>query len=191
MGKSPSPQITGILEAINQGNAEARKDLFAVVYDELRRMARFKMARETPGHTLQPTALVHEVYIRLMSTEENRWESRAHFFSAAAEAMRRILIEHVRKKMAQKRNRNQRKIDLDETMLAQEPRLDELFTLDAALTRLEQQDQQMSDVVKLRFYVGLTVQETAEALGTSPRSVDRLWAAARAWIVRELRKQNQ
>jgi RNA polymerase sigma factor (TIGR02999 family) len=163
--------------------------LFDAVYQELRKMARFKMAQERPGHTLQPTALVHEAYIRLMADDGSRWENRAHFFSAAAEAMRRILIEHARRKLANKRQANLERIDLDETLAVQDPKTDDLMMLDEALTRLESHDKQMSEVLKLRFFVGLTVQETAEVLNSSPRTVDRQWAAARAWLYREIRKK--
>ena len=183
-------QITRILEAVNGGDLEAAQALFALVYDELRRMARSRMARESPGHTLQPTALVHEAYIRLMGDENLRFENRAHFFTAAAEAMRRILIEHARKKRSGKRQGGRQRIGLMETMAVQEPAPDEVSALDEALSRLERKDRQMSDVLKLRFFVGLTVQETAEALSLSPRTVDRQWAAARAWLTREIRKSS-
>jgi RNA polymerase sigma factor (TIGR02999 family) len=185
-----SSNITKILAAINQGNSDAPQDLFAAVYQELRKMARSKMAQERPGHTLQPTALVHEAYIRLMAGEGSRWENRAHFFSAAAESMRRILIEHARRKLANKRHANLERIDLDETLAVQDPKAGDLIALDEALSRLEVHDKQMSEVIKLRFFVGLTVQETAEILNLSARTVDRQWAAARAWLYREMRKKN-
>jgi RNA polymerase sigma factor (TIGR02999 family) len=188
MDRQPPEKITLLLHAINQGDAHASENLFTLIYQELRKMARAKMAREAPGHTLQPTALVHEAYIRLMSGEGSTWQNRAHFFGAAAEAMRRILIEHARRKLSDKRQGNRKKIDLEETMIVQEPEADELLALDEALTRLEQQDRQMSDVLKLRFFVGLTVDETAEALGLSPRTVNRHWTAVRAWLTRELKK---
>lgn len=188
---SASHKITQILDLMNKGDAEASQDLFAVVYTELRKMARNRMARESPGHTLQPTALVHEAYIRLMADEGSRFQNRAHFFSAAAEAMRRILIEHARRRNRNKRQGNMQRIDLDETLVIQEPKADELLELDEALSRLEQHDKEMSDVLKLRFFVGLTVQETAEVLNAAPRTVDRQWAAARAWLYREMRKNQK
>jgi RNA polymerase sigma factor (TIGR02999 family) len=191
MARQPSPQITRLLEAIHKGDRGAAEDLFTLVYDELRRMARARMARERAGHTLQPTALVHEVYVRLMAGEGAHFENRAHFFSAAAEAMRRILIEHARKKFSEKRQGARRKIELEETMAIQEPPEDELLALDEALTRLESRDRVMTDVLKLRFFVGLTVPETAEALGISPRTVDRNWTAARAWLTREITRGRQ
>ena len=186
----PQQRVTLLLQAINRGEESATQELFALVYNELRRMARSRMARESPGHTLQPTALVHEAYIRLFTEEGGGFENRAHFFAAAAEAMRRILIEHARKKLSAKRQGNRQRIELDETMAIQEPGSDQLAALDEALVRLEQRDRQMSDVLKLRFFVGLTVAETAEALGISPRTVDRQWTAARAWITREIRKKD-
>lgn len=184
-------RITRLLEAVNRGDPDATQNLFSLVYGELRRMARSKMARESPGHTLQPTALVHEAYIRLIAEVDPGFENRAHFFSAAAEAMRRILIEHARKKRSDKRQGNRQRVELMETMAVQEPAPDEVAALDEALSRLEAKDRQMSDVLKLRFFVGLTVQETAEALSLAPRTVDRQWAAARAWITREIRKKPQ
>ena len=187
---SASHKITRILELINKGNIEASQDLFTVVYNELRKMARSQMARESPGHTLQATALVHEAYIRLMADQGSRFQNKAHFFSAAAEAMRRILIEHARRKNRNKRQGNMQRIDLDETLMIQEPKDEELLVLDEALSRLEKHDKEMSDVLKLRFFVGLTVQETAEMLDIAPRTIDRQWAAARAWLYREMRKNS-
>jgi RNA polymerase sigma factor (TIGR02999 family) len=191
MKSSASHKITRLLDLINQGHNEASSDLFSIVYMELRKIARNRMARESPGHTLQPTALVHEAYIRLMADESSRFENRAHFFSAAAEAMRRILIEHARKKNRNKRQGNMQRIDLDETLAVQEPKADELLELDEALSKLEQHDKQMSDVLKMRFFVGLTVQETAEILNAAPRTIDRQWAAARAWLYREMQKNKK
>src|SRR5262245_14013579 len=141
-------RITELLEAVNQGDQNALQDLFNAVYNELRRMARARMAHERPDHTLQPTALVHEAYMRLVGKQQIRFENRAHFFSAAAEAMRRILIDHARKKISHKRPENQQRILLDETMIAQEPGNDDLIALDEALTRLQALDHQMSDVLK-------------------------------------------
>jgi RNA polymerase sigma factor (TIGR02999 family) len=189
MPDHPPHRITELLQAINQGDLNAIQDLFTVVYEELRKMARARMAQERPNHTLQPTALVHEAYMRLMGNQQMHFENRSHFFSAAAEAMRRILIDHARKKISQKRDGQSRTIELNETMVAQDPSHDELLILDEALTRLQNQDRQMSDVLKLRFFVGLTVQETADALCIAPRTVDRDWAAARAWLTREIRKK--
>ncbi len=187
---SASHKITRILDLINKGDIEASQDLFTLVYNELRKMARSQMARESPGHTLQATALVHEAYIRLMADEGSRFQNKAHFFTAAAEAMRRILIEHARRKSRNKRQGNMQRIDLDETLMIQEPKDEELLVLDEALSRLEKHDKEMSDVLKLRFFVGLTVQETAEMLNIAPRTIDRQWAAARAWLYREMQKNS-
>jgi RNA polymerase sigma factor (TIGR02999 family) len=188
MGNHTPERITELLQAIHQGDPNAIQDLFSVVYGELRKMARARMAHERPNHTLQPTALVHEAYLRLLGNDRMRFENRSHFFAAAGEAMRRILIDHARKKSTTKRNAPGR-IALDETMIAQNPTRDDLAVLDEAITRLQHLDRQMSDVLKLRFFVGLTVPETAEALGIAPRTVDRQWAAARAWLTREIRKK--
>ena len=188
---SASHKITRILDLINKGDIEASQDLFSLVYNELRKMARSQMARESPGHTLQATAFVHEAYIRLMADEGSRFQNKAHFFTAAAEAMRRILIEHARRKNRNKRQGNMQRIDLDETLMIQEPKDEELLVLDEALSRLEKHDKEMSDVLKLRFFVGLTVQETAEMLNIAPRTIDRQWAAARAWLYREMRKNSR
>ena len=188
---SASHKITRILDLINKGDIEASQDLFTLVYNELRKMARSQMARESPGHTLQATALVHEAYIRLMADEGSRFQNKAHFFTAAAEAMRRILIEHARRKNRNKRQGNLKRIDLDETLMIQEPKDEELLVLDEALSRLEKHDKEMSDVLKLRFFIGLTVQETAEMLNIAPRTIDRQWAAARAWLYREMQKNSR
>ena len=187
MPETPPPhQVTRILEAISSGSKEAADELLALVYAELRKMARAKMAREKPGQTLQPTALVHEAYLCLMGDEEPRWENRAHFFTAAAEAMRRILIDRARSKATAKHGGDRRRVELESSAGAQQPRIEMLLALDEALDRLEGLDDRMAKVVKLRYFAGLTVKETALALGLSPRSVNRHWAAARAWLHREM-----
>lgn len=183
---SDSP-ITRILQAIKEGDLGASNQLVPLVYDELRRIARSQMAREAPGQTLQPTALVHEAYIRLIGKENPTWENRAHFFAAAAEAMRRILIERARSRSRLKRGRNPHRIDLKPEMISTEPDPDELLALDAALKHLEAKDETMSTVVKLRYFGGLTGDEIAEMLGISARNVDRIWSSARAWLQRELK----
>ena len=157
-----------------------------MVYDELRRLARQRMARERPGQTLQPTALVHEAYMRLGGDDTPRWENRGHFFAAAAESMRRILVERARRYSRDKHGAGQRRITLDEGAAEWEERAPEVLAVDQVLERLEERDPAMARVVKLRYFVGLTVPETAEALDLSPRSVNRLWTAARAWLFREL-----
>lgn len=180
-------RITRILQAITDGDEHASDQLVPLVYDELRRIARAQMSREGPGQTLQPTALVHEAYIRLLGKENPIWENRSHFFAAAAEAMRRILIERARSRSRLKRGRNPHRVDLNPSMLSTEPDPDELLALDAALKRLEAKDVLMSRVVMLRYFGGLTGEEIAGMLGISARSVDRTWVAARAWLQRELK----
>lgn len=184
---SPEPgQVTQILEAIGAGDAAAEDLLLPVVYEELRRIARARMAGERAGHTLQPTALVHEAYLRLLGTGHPRWENRAHFYTAAAEAMRRILIERARRRARQKRGGDRRRVELDSSVGSWEPPSAELLALNEALTRLESLDPEMSRVVKLRYFAGLTIEEIARALRTSERTVSRRWSGARAWLYAEL-----
>lgn len=180
-----SHEVTQILEAISAGDDRAADELFTVVYDELRNIARSFMAQERADHTLQPTAVVHEAYVRLLGEETPRWENRAHFFATAAEAMRRILVDHARRKTSLKRGGDRRRAVLPD-LPAPDARLEELLSLDEALGRLEERDEPMARVVKLRYFAGLSVAETASALGTSPRSVNRAWTASRAWLRREL-----
>ncbi|MEM1180430.1 MAG: ECF-type sigma factor [Acidobacteriota bacterium] len=168
--------------------------LLAEVYDELRRLARARMARERPGQTLEPTALVHEAWLRLGGDKSRHWDHRGHFFAAAAEAMRRILIERARRIGRHRHGGGQRRTSLGATLADgwspdASTRLDvaELLALDGALDRLAQRDEAMANVVRLRFWAGLTVDEAAEALDLSARSVSRKWTAARAWLLRELR----
>ena len=188
---SPSRRVTLLIEQIGSGNLYAAEELLPLVYEEMRRLARARLAREAPGHTLAPTGLVHEAYLRLVEDPEMRWENRAHFFAAAAEAMRRILIERARRYARQKHGGGRRRVSVDEDVLGSEPRAEELLDLDRALGKLEARDTVMARVVKLRYFGGLTVEETAQALDTSARSVNRLWTAARAWLARELRLQEE
>jgi RNA polymerase sigma factor (TIGR02999 family) len=176
--------ITRLLAEAAQGSEAARADLWQEVYGELRRLARSKLARES-GQTLQTTALVHEAYLRLTGGDAVvAWENRRHFFAAAAEAMRRVLIDQARSRGAAKRGAGQRPIALGELQVAigGDLEADELLALDEALTRLGELDPARARVVELRFFAGLTEVETAQVLGTSPRSVSRLWAGARAWL---------
>lgn len=179
-------ELTTILAAMTAGDAEAADRLLPLVYGELRALARMKMAREGAGHTLQPTALVHEAYLRLFGRSRPRWENRAHFFGAAAEAMRRILIERARRRARLKRGASPRRVPLVELPDEQTLHAEELLSLDRALDRLEALDSSMARVVTLRYFAGLTVDETAAALDVAPRTVDRQWTAARAWLQREL-----
>jgi RNA polymerase sigma factor (TIGR02999 family) len=182
--KTPGPsQITEILESINSGDRGGIDQLFPLVYDTLRKMARKRMAQESRS-TLQTTALVHEVYLRLLQDQQPHWENRRHFFAIAAEAMRRILVENARRRSSLKRGGNRKPVVFSENMVGVDSDPELLITFDQALTRLQTQDKNMSDVVKFRCFAGLTVKETALAMGISPRNVDRYWAAARAWLYR-------
>ncbi len=180
-------QVTRLLQDARGGDRPAAEELLPVVYGELRRLAGARMAREAPGQTLQPTALVHEAYLRLVKDPDLGWENRRHFFAAAAEAMRRILIERARRYGRHKHGAGQRRVVLDHDLAIAEPDADELLSLDRCLDRLEQRDPAMAGVVKLRFFAGLTVDETAAALAISPRQVARLWSGARAWLRREMK----
>jgi len=175
--------VTRILADIEQGDAKAAEELLPLVYDELRKLAAQKMAQENPGLTLQATALVHDAYLRLVDvTKAQHWNSRGHFFMAAAEAMRRILIERARRKGLGNRER----IPLDDLQLAVPERSLGIVTVDEALTQLERQDPQAGQLVKLRFFAGLTMPQAAEVLGIPLRSAERNWTYARTWLQREL-----
>jgi RNA polymerase sigma factor (TIGR02999 family) len=160
--------------------------LFPLVYDELRTLARAQLRNERPDHTLQPTALVHEAWLRLLGSSKPAWNDRPHFFRAAAEAMRRILIDHARKRTRDKRGGRQVRVELDDVHAAPADDQDRLLALDDAFRRLEKQDPGAADVVRLRFYAGLSVAETAHATGLSERTVKREWAFARAWLYQAL-----
>ncbi len=183
-------EITRIMSAIEQGNPEAAGQLLPFVYDELRRLAAQRLAQEKPGQTLQPTALVHEAYLRLLGEEgvAQSWDGRGHFFAAAAEAMRRILIENVRRKAAAKHGGQARRVSFDEALSINEEEPDRLVALDEALAELEKHDPQAAQLVKLRFFAGLTHQQAAEVLGITRRAADRLWALARAWLHQRLQE---
>lgn len=185
MTEPRSHDVTRLLAAMTAGEPGAADELFERVYEELRGIARAFMARERGDHTLQPTAVVHEAYVRLLGASAPRWESRAHFFAAAAEAMRRILVDHARRKLARKRGGDWQRVESVE-IAEPDGELVDLLALDQALGRLESRDADLARVVKLRYFAGLTVEETARALDQSPRSVNRSWTAARAWLRREL-----
>jgi RNA polymerase sigma factor (TIGR02999 family) len=179
--------VTRILTQIEQGDTAAAEKLLPLVYDELRKLAAAKLAHEKPGQTLQATALVHEAYVRLVDVEKARhWDSRGHFFAAAAEAMRRIVVERARSKSTRKRSSQRLRLELDDLPLAANERSDELLALDEALSLLEQNDAQAAALVKLRFFAGMTHQEAAAALGISRRTADRLWALAKAWLYQQV-----
>lgn len=182
-------EVTRILSAIDQGDPHAAEQLLPLVYDELRKLASDKMLQENPGHTLQATALVHEAYLRLADVEKaQRWNSRAHFFGAAAEAMRRILVDQARRKQADKHGGGRLRVDIPEDFAAPETRSDDLVALDEALTRLETHDPDAARLVKLRYFAGLSHQDAAEALGISRGAADRLWALGRTWLFRQMSK---
>jgi RNA polymerase sigma factor (TIGR02999 family) len=176
-----------LAEWSNSGDRDALDKLMPIVYEELRRQAARYLRHERDGHTLQTTALVHEAYVRLIDQAGVRWQSRAHFFAIAAELMRRILVDHARKRNAAKRGGDAVRVTLDEAVRSSGPKDLDLVAVDEALTRLAALDQQQARIVELRFFGGLNVDETAEVLGISERTVKRDWIVAKAWIRRELR----
>jgi RNA polymerase sigma factor (TIGR02999 family) len=193
--------VTRILNAIERGDTRAADDLLPLVYEELRLLAARKLSHEPPGQTLQATALVHEAYLRLVGEQNQNWTGRAHFFRAAAEAMRRILIDHARRKKSEKRGGQRQRIDLEEALTESREgvarvndclwgpetcSLDDLLALDEALAKLAQEDHIKAEVVKLRYFAGLTVEQTAEILGISATTAKLHWAYARAWLLREI-----
>lgn len=203
----PTTELTLLLNAVGRGETERASDLLPAVYAELRRLAAAKMAREAPGNTLQATALVHEAWLRLQKEsgeppsnrmyaagqqpdQEQRWRSRAHFFSAAAEAMRRILIESARKKKALRHGGGQERVDITEVEIAllRNTNEDDLLAVHEALDKLAAQDPQKAELVKLRYFVGLTVEEAADILDISTPTAKRYWAFARAWLYQEINK---
>jgi len=178
--------VTRILTEIEQGNAKTTDELLPIVYNELRRMAAHKMAGERPGHTLQPTALVHEAWLKLVAPPAQSWQNRAHFFAAAAEAMRRILIARARRKHTQRRGAGAAHLDVDELEIASPVPDDQLLALNDALDRFATLEPQQAELVKLRYFVGLKIEEAAEVLGISKATATRWWAYARAWLFHEI-----
>jgi RNA polymerase sigma factor (TIGR02999 family) len=179
--------VTRILSAIEEGDPHAASKLLPLVYEELRRLAANKLAQERPGHTLQPTALVHEAYVRLVDVEKSQhWNSRGHFYAAAAEAMRRILVEQARRKKAPRRGGDRQRVDLDLAEPAAPRVSDDLLALDQALDNLAEKDHVKAELVKLRYFAGLTMEQTAEALGISLATANRWWNYARAWLHQEI-----
>jgi RNA polymerase sigma factor (TIGR02999 family) len=185
----PLTDVTRILSDIEQGNTKAAEQLLPLIYDELRKLAAQNLAQEKPGQTLQATALVHEAYLRLVDVERaQRWNSRGHFFSAAAEAMRRILVEQARRKHTDKHGGGRLRVDLPADLAASDAPSDDLVALDEALCRLERHDAAAAALVKLRYFAGLSHHDAAEALGLSRGAADRLWKLGRAWLFRQLTK---
>jgi RNA polymerase sigma factor (TIGR02999 family) len=178
-------EVTRILEAIEQGDSSAADRLLPLVYDELRTLAAARLAREKPGQTLQATALVHEAYLRLVDANDAKsWNGRGHFFGAAAEAMRRILVENARRKQRIKHGGARHRVDLNEAILSIGCPAEELLAVDEALERLAVEEPQAAELVKLHYFAGLTIEAAAEVLGFSPRKGYRIWAYARAWLFR-------
>ena len=179
--------VTGLLHVAAAGDPKAAADLLPLVYDELRKLAAARMAGEKPGQTIQATALVHDAYLRLAGRDPDRdWNGRGHFFAAAAEAMRRILVESARRKQAEKRGGEMARHNLNGIDVAVSDIPEDLVALDEALTRLATTDKAAADLVHLRFFAGLSIAEAAQVLGISPRTADRLWAYARAWLHQEI-----
>ena len=179
--------VTRILNSIEQGDAEAINALLPAVYEELRQMADRKLSNEGPGHTLQATALVHEAYLRLVGSDGNAWSSRTYFFGAAAEAMRRILVEHARKKRSKKRGGDRKRVDFMSADVMADESPDDLVALDEALTKLSETDPLKAELVKLRFFAGLSFEQAAELLDISPATARRHWNYARAWLYGRIR----
>jgi RNA polymerase sigma factor (TIGR02999 family) len=179
--------VTRVLSAIEQGDQRAAEELLPLVYDELRKLAAQRLANEKPGQTLQATALVHDAYLRLVDVDKpEQWQGRGHFFAAAAEAMRRIMVDAARRKRRPKHGGDRRRIDDDEAGEAIAPPVEDLLALDDALAKLAEEDKASADLVKLRYFAGLSLTEAAELLGLSSRTADRRWAYARAWLHQEM-----
>src|SRR5262245_54802016 len=185
-------EVTQLLADLCRGNREVTPKLIPLVYEELRRLARHYMRLESPGHTLQTTALIHEAYLRLVEQRETTWQNRAHFFAVAAQSMRRILVDHARASQTAKRGGNAEIVSLVEEPIAfSTEKSGELIALDEALNRLADLSPRQSQIIELRFFGGLSVEETAEALQIARRTVKRDWRVARAWLHREVRKDHQ
>jgi RNA polymerase sigma factor (TIGR02999 family) len=180
--------VTRLLDAIERGEPKAAEELLPLVYEELRKLAAGKMAHEAPGQTLQPTALVHEAWLRLRGDEQRKWDSRAHFFSAAAEAMRRILIDNARRKKALRHGGGQQRLDIQNLEIAAPGDDDQLLAVSEALDKLAAQDKPKAELVKLRYFVGLTLAEAAEVLQISEPTAKRWWCYARAWLYSEIQQ---
>jgi len=180
--------VTQVLQAAGRGDKSAMSDLFPLVYEELRKIAAARMARESPGHTLQPTALVHEAWLRLIKAEDQTWQNRAHFFGAAAEAMRRILVDHARRKAGLKRGGGQQRLNIEDLDLAEATPDEKILLINDALEELERVNSERARVVVLKFFAGMTNVEVAETLQVSKSTVDRHWECARTWLVQKIQR---
>lgn len=185
---SSSPDVTTLLAQAADGDSQAANQLLPLVYEQLRAIAQRRMASENPGHTLQATALVHEVFLRLLGDRRVPWQNQAHFYATAAEAMRRVLLDHAKAKRRQKRGGGQKKMPLNVADLAATENSEQIVALDTVLCRLEEQNPEAAQVVRLRFYAGMSVDQTAEVLEMSPRTIDRRWKFARAWLYKMLQE---
>jgi len=185
-----STQVTLLLKQVANGNEEAVGNLIPLVYDELRRVAQRRLRVERTDHTLQPTALVHEAYLKLVAQRNANWQNRAHFFAVASRVMRRILVDHARGRLRMKRGGRQAKLPLDKVFILSRGRCDELLALDESLERLSKLDDRQSRIVELRFFGGLSVDEVAKVLGVSSKTVKRDWSMAKAWLYGELRDRH-
>ncbi len=185
----PVSDITRVIEAAQRGDPKAADELLPLVYEELRKLAASKMANEAAGHTLQPTALVHEAWMRLVGKDDPKFAGRAQFFAAAAEAMRRILIDRARHKRALRHGGGQERVDFEQANIAAPSEEDQLLAVNDALDKLAAQNELEAELVKLRYFVGMTLEQAAQALAISPRTADNYWAHARTWLYRELKSQ--
>jgi len=184
-------ELTRNLDAIRTSDPNAANKLLPLVYEELRRLAAAKMAAESPGHTLQPTALVHEAWLRMVSNEDRKWNDRTHFFAAAAEAMRRILVDFARRKGAQRHGGGQQRVEMSDIAIASASGDDQLLAVNEALDKFARLDPHKAELVKLRYFVGMTIQEAADVLGISAATAKRHWAYARAWLAEEIKARSQ
>ncbi|KPP94764.1 MAG: TIGR02999 family RNA polymerase sigma factor [Bacteroidetes bacterium HLUCCA01] len=182
-------EVTQLLHGLRSGDEHATKLLFDIVYDNLLLIARNQLNREGPDHTLSKTDLVHEVFFKLVAVSDTDWQDRGHFYAIAARAMRQVLTDHARKRLAAKRGNNPEKVPIDERTMAVEKQATELIDIDAALTELQDVDERLAKIVELRFYAGLTLEETAQSLNVSSRTVNRDWIKARAWLHGRLQKE--
>jgi RNA polymerase sigma factor (TIGR02999 family) len=184
------PDVTSLLKKLADGNQQAASQLIPLIYQELHRLAVSHLRRERPDHTLQPTALVHEAYIKLVAQRNTDWKSRAHFFGVASQLMRRILVDYARRQLRAKRGGRQPRLSLDEAILVSPDRPQKLLALDECLTRLEKLDARQGRIVELRYFGGLTVEEAAKVLDVSPTTVRREWTSAKAWLYGELKERH-